>query len=521
METRRELHWGRVTECYAGRPASIPAHLAQVFSARADATALIDGDARISYRQLDADVRSLAGELSRRGISHGDRVAVMVGNEADALRAVLAIAWIGAIVVPVSTRSREPEIAYILQDAAADLVIHAAQFRAELPTRGPQRLETGSADWAAALEGTPLARPASGIDEEDIFAILYTSGTTGRPKGAMLTHCNVIHSNLHWIEAFGLGADDVTMLCVPWAHVSGLCGVVMPFLHAGATVVLLRDFKRREALELATRERITHALMVPAMYGLCLLEPDLADFPLSAWRIAAYGGAPMPEPTAARFAEAFPGLAMCNCYGATETTSPTTIMPPGDGACRLDSIGKVVRCGEVRVMDDVGCEVAPGETGELWIAGPMVVPGYWRNEAATRTAFVGGFWKSGDIGSVDKDGYVRIADRKKDMIIRGGFKIYPAELESVLTGLPGVVEAAVVGRPDAILGEIVVAFLCIEDSMMDEHEVRAWCAEQVSDYKVPGVVHISADPLPRNANGKIQKADLRERAAALGPGVAA
>lgn len=521
METRRELHWERVQECFADRPASIPAHLGQVFRARGDIVALVDLEARVSYRTLDLQVRSLAGALDRKGVARGDRVAVLVGNEADAIRAILAVSWLGAVVVPVSTRSRAPEIAYILADAGACLLIHSPEFLAQLPEQVTPLMETGSAEWAAAIDGPALTGPVPEIGEEDLFAILYTSGTTGQPKGAMLTHFNVIHSSLHWIGAFGLGAADRTMLCVPWAHVSGLCGVVMPFLHAGATIVMLREFKRREALELAAREAITHALMVPAMYGLCLLEPDLADFALGSWRIAAYGGAPMPEPTAARFAEAFPDLAMCNCYGATETTSPTTIMPPGEGKGRLDSIGKVVRCGEIRVMDEDGCEVAPGETGELWIAGPMVVPGYWRNEAATQASFAGGFWKSGDIGSVDAEGFVRIADRKKDMIIRGGFKIYPAEVESVLAGIPGVVEAAVVGRPDAMLGETVVAFLCVSDPEIDPPKVRAWCEARLSDYKVPGIVLASSEPLPRNANGKIQKGELRARAAEHAMGAAA
>ena len=278
---------------------------------------------------------------------------------------------------------------------------------------------------------------------------------------------------------------------------------------------MLPEFKRRTALELAQRERITHALMVPAMYGLCLLEPDLADFDLKSWRIAAYGGAPMPEPTIARFAAAFPWLAMCNAYGATETTSPATIMPPGEGTARSDSIGRVVQCGDIKVMNDEGREVPPGTDGELWIAGPMVVPGYWRNAEATAASFFSGYWKSGDIGSIDAEGYVRIADRKKDMIIRGGFKVYPAEVESVLAGFDGVVEAAVVGRADPMLGEAVVAFVTVETDGATPDRVREWCAERLSDYKVPKDVIIDAVALPRNANGKIQKAELRVRAAAL------
>ena len=220
----------------------------------------------------------------------------------------------------------------------------------------------------------------------------------------------------------------------------------------------------------------------------------------------------MPEPTIARFAEAFPDLAMCNCYGATETTSPATIMPPGEGTARSDSIGRVVECGDIRVMDERGHEVEAGTDGEFWIGGPMVTPGYWRNPEATAPAFAGGYWMSGDIGSIDRDGYVRIADRKKDMIVRGGYKVYPAEVESVIAGLQGVVEAAVVGCPDEMLGEGVVAFVCVADSSVCSNTVRQWCQDQLSDYKVPAVIVVDPTPLPRNVNGKIQKADLRKRA---------
>jgi acyl-CoA synthetase (AMP-forming)/AMP-acid ligase II len=282
-------------------------------------------------------------------------------------------------------------------------------------------------------------------------------------------------------------------------------------------LIWMAEFKRRDFLVLAQHEQITHALMVPAMYGLCLLEPDLESFDLGEWRVGAYGSAPMPEPTIQRFAQAFPGLQMCNCYGATETTSPATMMPRGDGVAHAESIGRTVPCGDIRVMDEQGRELPPGEEGELWISGPMVVPGYWQNADANSTSFAGGYWKSGDIGAIDAQGYVHISDRKKDMINRGGFKVYPAEVESVLTGIDGVVEAAVIGHPDEMLGESVIAFLNVVSDQIEAAMVRSFCAERMADYKVPGRVVIGKEPLPRNANGKIQKAELREAARSLPP----
>jgi long-chain acyl-CoA synthetase len=517
-DLRTEAHWDRVVKCYAERAPNLAAQITKIVAEHPDSVAVVEGDVRLSYSQLNDQGGSLASMLAAGGVGAGDRVAVMLANGVDAVRAIVAILRLGAVLVAIGTRSRAPELEYIFADCTPASIIYGPEFAsviAATPSAQVASYDVSAPAWQTAILQGDLPPSVVSADEEDVFAILYTSGTTGKPKGAMLTHLGAIHSCLHWRDVFSLSDEERTLVCVPWTHVSGLCGVVMPFLYLGGTLIMLPEFKRRTALELAERERITHALMVPAMYGLCLLEPDLAEFDLQSWRIAAYGGAPMPEPTIARFAAAFPWLAMCNAYGATETTSPATIMPPGKGTARADSIGQVVPCGDIKVMDDAGREVPPGTDGELWIAGPMVIPGYWRNTEATASSFIGGYWKSGDIGSIDSEGYVRIADRKKDMIIRGGFKVYPAEVESVLAGFEGVVEAAVVGRADPMLGEAVVAFIAVEHDGPTPERVREWCAEQLSDYKVPKDVVIEVGALPRNANGKIQKAELRVRAAAL------
>lgn len=504
--------------CFADRPANVWQRIASVMRERPDCVAVVEGRFELTYADLDRQSASLAALLADNGVSKGDRVAVMLNNGADAVRAVVAIIRLGAVLVALGTRSRAEELSHFFADAEPVALIHAPEFAPEVDRARDVpscRLDVSRQLWRAAMSANDPAPATPEMPEEALFALLYTSGTTGKPKGAMLTHFGVIHSCLHWREALGLGESETTLFCVPWAHVSGLCGVLMPFLLQGAKLVMVSEFKRREVLELAQEHEITHALMVPAMYGLLLLEPDLAHFNLGKWRIAAYGGAPMPEPTIARFATAFPKLAMCNAYGATETTSPATIMPPGEGTSRADSIGRVVACGDILVMDDEGREVPPGTDGEFWIAGPMVVPGYWNNPGATERSFVGGYWRSGDIGSIDAEGYVRIADRKKDMIIRGGFKVYPAEVENVIAGMEGIAEVAIVGRPDPMLDEEVIAFVSTRDHSMNEQAVREWCAARLSDYKVPAQVICSADPLPRNVNGKIQKAPLRERALAL------
>jgi long-chain acyl-CoA synthetase len=515
-----ELQAGRLVRCYANRAPDVASMLRATFSGAGNKTAVATGATRTNYREFGALAETLAANLARVGVKQGDRVAVMAPNGLEAILAVAAIALLGAALVPVGTRLKLPEIAHIFADSEPIAILHSLEFSTELPTIGPSahlRLAFGTPIWDSLLEPHPANEPVRPeLVESDIFGILYTSGTTGRPKGATLTHLNVVHSCMHWQAVHHLSEEERTLLCVPWSHVAGLCGVVLPFLAMGGTIATLNEFKRREFLQLAQKERISHALMVPAMYGLCLLEPDLGTFDLSSWRLGVYGSSPMPEPTIRRFAEIFPRLQMCNAYGATETTSPATIMPPGDGVTHSESIGKVVPCGDIRVMDDQGREVGPGEEGELWIGGPMVVPGYWRDPDANASSFAGGYWRSGDIGAIDADGYVRIADRKKDMINRGGFKVYPAEVENVLAAFDGVVEAAVIGRPDEVLGESVIAFLSVNKEI-GVQEIRAFCRDRMADYKLPEQVVIGRDALPRNANGKIQKAELRLKALSLPP----
>ncbi|HZB92249.1 MAG TPA: fatty acid--CoA ligase family protein, partial [Stellaceae bacterium] len=362
----------------------------------------------------------------------------------------------------------------------------------------------------AALPDDPPPDP--GVDPDDDATILYTSGTTGKPKGAMLSHLNIVHSAIHFTRCMGLGPGDRALLAVPAAHVTGAVAILLTTLFCGGTTVMLRSFKARSFLELAARERINFTCMVPAMYILCLMDPEFERFDLGAWRIGSFGGSPMPRAAIESLARKLPRLLLSNAYGATETTSPTTMMPLGETAAHRDSVGQVVPCGEVRVVDEAGREVPPGTPGELWIRGPMVVKGYWGKPEANAASFTEGFWHSGDIGSIDADGFVRVFDRVKDMINRGGYKIFSAEVENVLAYHPGVAECAVVGRPDPVLGERVCAFVLPKDEGITADEIRRFCAERVADYKVPELVTLVEEPLPRNANGKVQKALLRERA---------
>jgi acyl-CoA synthetase (AMP-forming)/AMP-acid ligase II len=513
---RHEVHYGnRVVRCFAERPCHVDAMFRDAVARVPERDALVLGEQRISYRALDAIVEAVAGNLAQRGFRKGDRIALLLGNCLEFVYVVLAAARSGIIVVPMSIRQRKPETEFILRQCEAAGLIYQGDLAEHLPDRALlQHLR--EVFVVGDGPGTPFAQltaaaaaPAISIGEEDVFSLLYTSGTTGRPKGAMLTHLGTVHSLLHYEQGMALRDGEVSVLAVPASHVTGLVAIVLTMIRVSGCTVLLPTFKARAFLEIAARERMTHALLVPAIYNLCLLDPDFGGFDLSAWRIGGFGGAPMPQATIERIATALPSLTLVNVYGSTETTSPVTMLPRGEAAARADTVGKPLPCAHIVVMDDNGREVAPGASGELWVGGPMIVPGYWRNDEADRGTFCGGYWKSGDIGSIDAEGYVRVLDRKKDMINRGGYKVYCIEVESVLARHPGVIECAVVGRPDAVLGERVHAVVVRRSSDVGEAELRRFCAGELSDYKVPDSIAFLSDPLPRNANGKVLKTALR------------
>jgi acyl-CoA synthetase (AMP-forming)/AMP-acid ligase II len=366
----------------------------------------------------------------------------------------------------------------------------------------------GAESFDRRLEDRPPIPPVA-VDEEATAVILYTSGTTGKPKGAMLTQMSMVISALHYQSCWGLHAGDRALMAVPATHVTGLVAILLTMVRAGGTVIFQRVFKAADFLALAASERITYTLMVPAMYNLCLLQASFADYDLSAWRVGGYGGSPMPIATVRKLAEKLPGLFLVNAYGSTETTSPSTLTPPGEAEARIDTVGRPVPCCEIRIMDDDGHEVSPGESGEIWIKGGQVSRGYWGNPEATRANFTAGFWHSGDIGALTADGYLRVLDRKKDMINRAGYKVYSAEVEDVLAHHPLIGEAAVVAEPDPVLGEKTHAFILPTDGLLTADAVKAYCRERLSDYKVPDFVTFVDQPLPRNANGKILKRSLR------------
>jgi long-chain acyl-CoA synthetase len=520
---RRETHFGdRVVRCIAERPRSVHALFDAARDRGPDCEAMVFEDRRWTWRELDAAAGRVAGRLATDGLRAGDRALLLLSNRPAFVFALLAALRLGAIPVPVGIREQAPGLAYIAGQCGARAIVFDDGFADRLPALPDApalaiRLGAEMIDRVAAAAAGPAVMRAAEVGEEDTAVILYTSGTTGRPKGAMLSHLGIVHSSLHFRDAMRLGDDERSALAVPASHVTGLVAIVTTMWSVGGTVIVLPQFQAADFLARAAHERITHTVLVPAMYALCLLQPGFERHDLSAWRIGCYGGAPMPRATIEALAARLPAMTLMNAYGATEVASPATLMPIGEQAAHLDSVGRALPCVDLLVVDDDGREVPPGETGELLIGGPMTVRGYWDDPGATAAGFVGGYWRSGDLGSVDADGYVRVYDRKKDMINRGGYKVWSVEVENTLAGYPGVVEAAVVGAPCPVLGERVHAFVHIDagvrgtagDRDAMQRALRDWCTERLADYKVPETIGLRDDPLPRNANGKLLKREMR------------
>ncbi|MEO9100950.1 MAG: class I adenylate-forming enzyme family protein, partial [Burkholderiaceae bacterium] len=518
-------HGDRVVRCFTSRPEGLYAMFVAALLRSPQGEALVCEGRRWTYADCDVAVGSLAARLAAHGVQHGERAILWIGNRPEFVIALLALQRIGAIAVPVGIREQRPGLAYIAQQCGAVAILVDAELVERLPdpAEAPQlrlRLTVDETPDGVSMRGLLLdgdgwdrgtAPPPVVCDEHETAVILYTSGTTGNPKGAMLTQSNIVHSALHYQACMRLEASDRSALAVPASHVTGLIAVIAAMLQVGGTTVIVPAFKAESFIALLAAERVSHTLMVPAMYQLCLLHPSFAHADLNAWRTGGYGGAPMPVATIDALTTRLPQLTLINAYGATETTSPATMIPAGLTREHADSVGVALPATDIRVMDENGRELPPGETGELWVGGPMVVPGYWGNPQATAASFTAGYWHSGDLGSVDAAGFVRLFDRKKDMLNRGGYKVYSVEVENVLMAWPGMVEAAVLGRPCPVLGERVHAVLHAgPECSRDTTALQAFCAARLADYKVPETFGWSDQPLPRNANGKVMKRVLKQ-----------
>jgi long-chain acyl-CoA synthetase len=502
-----------------------------------DRDAVAHGTTRLTYAQLDAAASQVAAGLAARGIGPGDNVALSCPNVPYFPVVYYGILKAGATVVPLNVLLTEREIAYHLEDSAAKAYF-CFEGTAELPlgqaglaacrrTAGCAHFVLLTADPAAtspAPDAETLAefthhQPATfssaATSETGTAVILYTSGTTGQPKGAELTHSNMVQNALLANRLFGLHPHDVHLVTLPLFHSFGQTVQMNAGLATGATLVLLPRFDAGQALALMEREQVTFFAGVPTMYHALLHCEDAPDIAAIAarLRVAVSGGAALPAELMRRFEERF-GVAILEGYGLSET-SPVATFNRVDRPRRPGSVGLPVWGVQVKIIADDGGEAAEGEPGEIAIRGHNVMKGYFRRPSATAEAMDSrGWFRTGDVGIRDADGYLYIVDRKKDMIIRGGFNVYPRELEEVLLTHPAVSLAAVVGVPHPSHGEEVKAFVvCVPGAGLTEAELIAWCKQNMAAYKYPRIVEFR-DSLPMTATGKILKRELARAAGA-------
>lgn len=476
-------------------------------------TALIHGDTSITYGELYERTTRLAHALRASGVRRGDRIAYLGPNHPSYLETLFAAGTLGAVFVPLNTRLAGPEIAYQLADSGAKALVYGPGFTglvAGLPGDTDVRtyVETGTEYEAllAGAEAEPIDQP---VTADDTCIIMYTSGTTGRPKGAMLTHGNIIWNAVNVLVDQDVITDERALVSAPLFHTAGLNMLTLPVLLKGGTCVLVEAFAPEATFDLIERHRITFMFGVPTMFDQVARHPRWADADLSSLRMLSCGGSPVPTPLIAKFQER--GLTFLQGYGMTEAAPGTLFLDAEHAVSKAGSAGVPHFFSDVRVVRPDMTPVDVDEPGEVVVRGPHVMPGYWGLPEETAAVFADGWFRSGDAARVDEDGYVFIVDRIKDMIISGGENIYPAEIEDQLLAHPDIVECAVIGVPDDKWGEVPRAVVVPrEGSALDADEVLASLAGRLAKYKIPKSVVI-ADELPRTASGKLLKARVRKR----------
>jgi fatty-acyl-CoA synthase len=490
-------------------------------------TALVCGEERTTYAELDARAGRVAGALREAGIRPGRRVATALKNRVEFLELLFGSARAGAIFVPLNFRLSAEEVAYALVDSGAELVIVQADTRAAVEAalaqldEPPPLIQVDDAEgsfaaWREAAE--PLAPHP--VRPEDPVSIVYTSGTTGPPKGAVLTHGGVSANVQNYLADWDLRRDDATLVVNPIFHVV-LYILCVPLLYKGGKVVLMEDFDADQAVRLAEAERITCWFAIPTAWQMILASPELPGLDLSRLRFVGSGGAACPQPLADRFAEL--GLDYRQGYGLSETTSSATTMGPRDQARKPGSIGRPFFHVEARIVSEEGRVLGPGEAGEIQLRGRNLCAGYWRKPAETAAAFdADGWFSTGDIGVADEEEFIWIVDRKKDLIISGGENISSIEVEQAVVSHPRVEEVVVIGLPHERWGETPCAVVTsVDGDELDAAELISHCRELIAHYKCPTSV-VTVAELPKTASGKIAKAKVREligaAGAPIGPG---
>lgn len=493
---------------------------------RGEHTALIDlaSDRRFTYIETNERTGRLATWLSRDlGVQKGDRVAVLAPNTTDVVEVQFACAKLGAVMVPLNWRLTVSELSFIASDSTPKVIVHGSEFadtaRAVAEKVGIAHIVETTCDGADSPYERGIAShteptPMADLTHDDLWTIMYTSGTTGLPKGAMITHGMTFWNTVNLGSPHRITPDSVQLTVLPLFHTGGLNCYTNPVMHAGGTVLIMRTFDPMTGLKLLGDPEfgITHFFGVPANYQFMAQLDEFPDTDLSRVQVAGVGGAPVPvsllETWAAR------GLGLAQGFGMTETSPTVLVLDAGDAMTRPGSAGKPALHNQVRIVDENGNDLPVGEIGELWCKGPNITPGYWNRPEATEAAIRDGWLNTGDASRCDADGFYFIVDRTKDMYISGGENVYPAEVENVIYRLDQIAEAAVIGLPDDKWGEIGCAVIVLKKGTeLSPDALTAYCREHLATFKVPRRIEF-VQALPRNATGKVLKRTLRDDFAA-------
>ncbi len=519
-DLRYEEWLGAPALSYAGRPRTVVDLLDRAVRRFGDRTFLSAPEGDLTVAELAELVEGAVERLAEEGVGRGDRLAVAGHNSLDLAVALFACARAGAVLVGLSTRMAPEQWAYLLEHSRAGLalaqpeLVEGLRGAARRAGLAPHRVRafgdhlTGRRRaWAYTSEQQP--------DEAGAYAVVYTSGTTGRPKASRVVHRASVHSGLSYARALGLGPDDVTTVVFSLTYISAMHAHLLPMLAVGGRCVLVAEAGPTELVDVIARERATWVYLVPALWQRLLRVRRLSSPQLDHLRLGGFGGSPMPLAAITELRRRLPRMALRDIYGLSETHSPATMLFDEEFASRPGSVGRPLPCMEAKVVDATGAALAPDQPGELWLRGSLVTTGYDGDPEATAAAITEGWFHTGDLARIDAGGYVYILDRLKDMINRGGHKVFSAEVERVLREHPAVDDVAVVGVADAAAGEAVAAFVtAAEAAAPDAAQLRRWVREHLADYAVPRWVHVVED-LPRNPTGKVLKPELRRQAGEL------
>ncbi len=484
-----------------------------------DRTAVVHEDRVLTYGVLHRRVLRLAHVLRALGVTSGDRVAYLGPNHPAFLETLFAAGALGAVFVPLNTRLAAPELAYNLADSGSVVLVHApeqdeaaraaadqAGVRHRIALEGPGE---GALGYEELLADGPDAPLDVAVAPEDPCMIMYTSGTTGRPKGAVLSHANIVWNSVNVLVDTDLTADEVTLVAAPLFHTAGLNMTCLPTLLKGGRVILLAAFDADRVLDLVERRRVTYMFGVPTMYDAMASRPRWAGTDLSSLRTLNCGGAPVPARTIAAYVDR--GLAFSQGYGMTEASPGILFLDREQTAAKAGSAGVPHFFTDTRVVLPDGADAAPGERGEILVHGPHLMTGYWNRPEDTTAAFTDDGWlRTGDIARTDTDGYAYLVDRVKDMFVSGGENVYPAEVEDALLGHPDVAECAVIGVPDPVWGEVGRAVVVLRPAARaTRDDLLGHLRGRLAKYKIPRTL-VLTDRLPRTATGKIVKTAVRE-----------